>query len=283
MISVLILTYNEEANIADCIGSLPWRGDVHVLDSQSTDRTIAIAISLGARVTVKSFEGYATQRNAGLALPFKHEWIVMLDADERMTPELAIEIEKATASAAVGVAMFRVRRRDMFMGRWLRRSSGYPTWFPRVFRRGRAKVQREINETYLADGEVRQLIGHLNHFPFNNGIDWWFDRHNRYSAMEARLLLDGRRAPVAFPSATDPARRRAALKALAYRLPLRPYAAFLYLYVVRGGFLDGRPGWVYANMRLAYEIMINAKVAYRRYSEGADTGSSAKRPLRLEA
>ena len=264
MISCLILTLNESENIEACIQSLPWRDDVHILDSESSDKTAEIAMASGARVTTCSFKGYASQRNTGLLLPFNNEWIVMLDADERMTPELAAEIEREIATAQSDVAMFRVRRRDMFMGRWLKRSSGYPTWFPRVLRRGRVRVEREINEVYVPDGIARQLQGHIDHYPFNKGMDWWFDRHNRYSTMEAKLLL-GRREQVSPGTASkDPGARRAALKALAYRLPLRPYLVFFYLYFVRGGFLDGKPGWVYANMRLAYEIMIDAKAAFTK-------------------
>jgi len=264
LISTLILTYNEDANIADCIASLPWRGDVHVLDSQSTDSTADIAVSSGAIVTTRTFDGYASQRNAGLSLPFQNEWIVMLDADERMTPELAADIEREISAAGSDVAMYRVRRRDIFMGRWLKRSSGYPTWFPRVFRRGHVTVEREINETYTSSGKALQLEGHLDHYPFNKGIDWWFERHNRYSAMEAKLLLAKDGASAVPSRKGDPAARRAAAKAFAYSLPLRPYLIFVYLYLLRGGFLDGRPGWVFANMRLAYEIMIDAKVAYSK-------------------
>lgn len=269
MISALILTYNEESNIEQCICSLPWKDDIHVLDSHSDDRTVEIASALGAQVTARSFDGYASQRNAGLVLPFKNDWLVMLDADERMTPDLADEIERALAAAAPDIVMFRVRRRDIFMGRWLKRSSGYPTWFPRVFRRGRVTVEREINETYVPQGRALQLSGHLDHYPFNNGIDWWFERHNRYSRMEAKLLLARSDRAVPLSSRADPTERRAALKVFAYRLPLRPYIVFVYLYLIRGGFLDGRPGWIYANMRLAYEIMINSKVAYLEHSRRA--------------
>lgn len=264
MLSVLVLTLNEEVNLPKVISSLPdaWRVDVHVLDSGSSDRTVELAASLGAKLTAHSFEGYATQRNVGLALPFAYEWIVMLDADERMTPELAAEIEREIATAAPEVAMFRVRRRDIFMGRWLRRSSGYPTWFPRIIRRNRVRVEREINEVYVPVGIAKQLLGHIDHYPFNKGVDWWFERHNRYSAMEAQLLVEKRDRVAVSGDSSDPGVRRAALKALAYKLPFRPYIAFMYLYLLRGGFLDGRAGWVYANMRLAYEIMIDAKTAY---------------------
>ncbi len=264
MISVLILTFNEEINIAGCIGSLPWHTDIHVLDSCSTDRTRAIAGASSAKVTVREFTHYADQRNFGLALPFIHDWIVMLDADERMTPDLAAEIENVLATVDANVAMFRVRRKDIFMGRWLRRSSGYPTWFARVIRRGRVRVEREINEIYSADGIALPLRGHIEHYPFNKGLEWWFTRHNSYSTAEARLLLAGERERFRIIDllSRDPARRRAAQKGIASRVPGRPFLAFLYLYVVRLGFLDGRAGYRYATMRLAYEIMIDAKAEY---------------------
>lgn len=267
MLSVLILTLDEEINVADCIGSLPWKSDVHVLDSASTDATQSIARSCGAKVTVRRFTNYADQRNAGLALPFACEWIVMLDADERMTPELAAEIEARIADARPETAMFLVRRKDMFLGRWLRRSSGYPTWFCRVVRRGRVRVEREINEVYVADGGTVQLTGHIEHYPFNKGMEWWFARHNAYSTAEARLLVErqGRAPRLIDVLARDPTQRRAALKGLAYRMPGRPFLIFLYLYVVRLGFLDGNPGYRFATMRLAYEIMIDAKVAASRF------------------
>jgi glycosyltransferase involved in cell wall biosynthesis len=267
MISVLILTYNEDVNIAKCIESLPWRGDVHVLDSQSCDRTVEIATEMGAKVFSRPFVNYAEQRNFGLALPFAHDWIVMLDADERMTAELADEINRRVAGAAEQDVMFQVRRHDMFMGRWLKRASGYPTWFPRIFRRGRVHVEREINEIYMADGIVSQLGGHLDHYPFDKGLEWWFERHNRYSTMEARILSAEnleRSWSIGPLFSRNPGTRRSAFKALTYRLPLRPYLIFVYLLIVRGGIWDGRPGFVFASMRLAYEIMIDAKMAYAR-------------------
>jgi glycosyltransferase involved in cell wall biosynthesis len=267
MISILILTLDEEINIADCIGSLPWRSDVHVLDSGSTDRTQEIARGLGAKITERRFTTYSGQRNFGLALPFANEWIVMIDADERITPELASEIETAIAAADPDTAMFSVRRKDMFMGRWLRRSSGYPSWFPRVMRRGRVRVEREVNELYVCEGVAQELHEHLIHYPFNKGIDWWFERHNRYSAAEAKLLLSGRKEGSSGWSplfARDPLRRRAAMKRLAYSLPFRPILTFFYLYFARFGFLDGRAGYQFACMRMAYEVMIDAKATVMR-------------------
>lgn len=268
MISVLILTLDEEINIGECIASLPWRDNVYVLDSGSRDRTQEIALGLGAQVIERPFTNYADQRNFGLALPFQYEWIMMIDADERVTPELASEIEKRICAATKNIDMFRVRRKDIFMGRWLRRSSGYPTWFPRVMRRGRVGVDREINETYVCDGAIAELSGHLIHYPFKKGVDWWFERHSRYASAEAELLLRGQQAVKNSWSdiVWDHSGRRAFLKRLAYSLPFRPFLVFIYLYFFRLGFLDGSPGYHFASMRMAYEIMIDSKKAYRQSS-----------------
>lgn len=264
MISVLILTKNEEVNIGPCIGAIPWRDDIWVLDSGSSDRTVAIATQMGARIHQRTFTDYADQRNFGLSLPFANDWILMLDSDERMTPGLAEEIERKIKSASATTAIFRVRRRDIFMGRWLRRSSGYPTWFPRVFRKGQVRVERPINEVYTTEGTIEILDHDLIHHPFNKGIDWWFERHNCYSSAEAELLTEKNNFSansIANLVSKDPLMRRAALKTLFYRLPARPFLAFFYLYIARFGFLDGRAGYHYATMRMAYEIMIDAKVA----------------------
>jgi glycosyltransferase involved in cell wall biosynthesis len=268
--SVLILTYNEAVNIAACIGSLPWHDDVHVLDSGSTDETATIAERMGATVHFRTFTNYADQRNFGFSLPFRHDWIVMLDADERMSADLAAEIDRFLVRAGSEFAMARVRRKDIFMGRWLQRSSGYPTWFTRIVRRGRVRVERDVNEEYVPDGRVEALAGHILHYPFNKGIDWWFERHNRYSTMEAeRLQMERSSARIAFSDAfaRDAARRRACLKQILYRIPGRHIVVFLYLYVFRLGFLDGRPGYTYALMRAAYEIMIDAKMTANRMTE----------------
>jgi len=275
MLSVLILTYNEELNVEDCIRSLPWTGDVWVLDSGSTDGTATIAERCGAKVVERPFSGYASQRNYGLSLPFGNDWIVMLDADERMTPELAAEIERRVREAADDIAMFRVRRKDLVVGKWLKRSSGYPTWFPRVFRKGRVCVKREINEVYASDGRAIQLNEHIEHLPMSKGIEWWFDRHNRYSSEEARLLLktSGKLEHEGWQAErlTDPARRRQLMKTILYHLPFRPALVFLYLYVVRLGFLDGKAGFAFCRMRLAYELMIDVKVAFWRSSLGVQS------------
>lgn len=282
MISVLILTLDEEVNLEGCLESIPWRDDVHVLDSGSTDRTREIAQGLGAKVHTRPFDTYARQRNHGLALPFAHPWVLMIDADERLSPELADEIARRLPGIDESVAGFRVRRKDMLMGRWLRRSSGYPTWFPRLFRKGRVSVKRDINEEYEIDGEYDELREHLVHMPFNKGMAWWFARHNRYSTMEAATLASEQHTrPFRLRGlcARDPFVRRASMKQLAYRLPARPALIFLYLYVLRFGFLDGKPGLAFASMRFCYEIMISTKLQEAERRTAVDAPDAAREAL----
>lgn len=266
-VSILILTLNEEINLPACIDSCGWSDDIVVFDSMSKDRTLQVAQEKGARIFQRQFDNYAAQRNAALAtVDYKHPWVLMVDADERVTPELAREIAKALDGATADVAMFRMRRKDYFLGKWLRRSSGYPTWFGRLVRVGRIRVEREVNEEYIADGTVQYLDAHLHHYPFNNGIAYWFERHNRYSTMEAAAKASVRNQPIAMAALMggDPIDRRRVLKQVLYRMPLRPMIIFLYLYIVRLGILDGRAGFHFSRMRAAYEMLIDLKVIEAR-------------------
>lgn len=265
-LSILILTLNEECNLADCIRSVSEADDIVVLDSFSSDRTVTIAEEMGVRVIQRRFDNYAAQRNAGLnETSYKHPWVLMVDADERVTPELWAEMKKAIETAEPMVSMFHMRRKDYWFRQWLRRSSGYPTWFGRLVRVGHVTVEREINEQYVAHGESRFLNEHLLHYPFNKKVAYWLERHNRYSSMEANTLAGERREKIAIRGlwSTTPIVRRKTLKQIAYRLPGRPLLVFLYLCVVRGGFLDGLAGLRYCILRAIYEYMIDLKVKER--------------------
>jgi glycosyltransferase involved in cell wall biosynthesis len=262
-VSILILTLNEETNLADCLDSCAWSDDIVVFDSMSTDSSREIALARGARVVERRFDDYAAQRNAALSMvTYAHPWVLMLDADERVPPELADEIARSIVSASPDTVMYRMRRKDFFLGRWLRRSSGYPTWFGRLVRVGRVHVEREVNEEYVADGHVEHLDAHLYHYPFNKGIAFWYERHNRYSGLEAVAKIRTRREPILIGAlfGADPTARRRALKQIGYRLPLRPLIMFLYFYVFRLGVLDGRAGWYFSLMRASYEMSIDLKV-----------------------
>lgn len=263
MISVVILTKNEERDIAACLDSVSWSDDIVVVDSGSDDATTQVAEQMGARVFYRQFDNFAAQRSWALeATELRNSWVLMVDADERVTPELRDEIMGSVREAPVDVAMFRMRRKDFLFGKWLRRSSGYPTWFGRLFRNGQIRILREINEEYIAAGRVVHLRHHLEHFPFSKGFEHWIKKHNTYSSMEAALLISGGGRTWHFSEllAVDPVRRRRALKAFAFSLPARPIIVFIYLYIVRLGFLDGTAGFAFCALRAVYEWFIDLKV-----------------------
>lgn len=261
-VSVMILTLNEETNLHDCLASLAWSDDIVVFDSFSTDRTCEIAETAGARAVQRSFDNWSTHQNWAVAnISFKHPWVLYMDADERCTVELR---DEALAAAKLDSphAAFRVRRKDYFMGRWLKHAQLYPTWLVRLFRPEKIRYERLVNPVATVDGTIGELAAHIDHYPFSHGIAHWIARHNKYSDMEAVEAVKAR-AQVAFEmsdlASGDPNVRRRALKEIFFRLPARPAVKFLYYYVWRCGFLDGRPGFTYATLQAFYEYMIECK------------------------
>ncbi len=263
MVSVLILTRNEEQDLPGCLDTVSWSDDVHVFDSYSNDRTVEIATAWGAKVVQRAFDSYSSHRNAAFArLRFRHPWVLLLDADERVTPALAAAIERAAVEDDPAVAAYRVRRRDFLWGTWLRHAQISP-FYIRLVRPELARYTREINEVLEIAGEVGELEGTLDHYPFSKGIAHWLRKHNRYSTMEAELIAGG--GGLRQPSlklalrSRDFHERRLHQKALFYRLPGRPLLKWLYMVVARGAFLDGRAGMTYATLQSFYEYMIVLK------------------------
>ena len=167
-VSVLILTLNEEFNLPHCLDSLQWCDDVVVLDSGSQDATQKLAGDWGARVVERPFDNYASQRNFGLKeIDYKHHWVLMVDSDEETPRDLVAEINQAIESCGEVTTLFRIRRKDHLLGRWIKHSSGYPTWFGRLMKIGHVRVERSINEEYVTDGKISYLEAHLHHYPFN--------------------------------------------------------------------------------------------------------------------
>ena len=260
-VSALILTLNEELNIAACLDSLSWCDDIVVLDSHSTDGTRTIAAQKGARTVTRAFDNWSAHQNWAVSnIEFRHPWVLYLDADERCTPELAADVMRA-ASAAAPQSAFRVRRKDMFMGRWLKHAQLYPTWLVRLFRPTRIRYERLVNPVAMVDGPTGVLEGHIIHHPFSHGISHWLARHNRYSDLEAAEALKARGEHWTFRAlwSRDPNEQRRALKDLFFRLPARPAIKFLYYYLWRRGVLDGRAGLTYATLQAIYEYMIACK------------------------
>ena len=263
MISVLILTRNEQRDLPGCLASVAWCDDVHVFDSFSTDETVPIARAAGAHVRQRIFDDYATHRNAALtSLPFKYSWVFLLDADERPTPELSRELLRSAASAPDDISGFRLRRRDFLFGTWLKHAQISP-YYIRLVRPGRSRYTRAINEVLEVEGRIADLVHPLDHYPFSKGIAHWIDKHNVYSTLEAELIH--RQQGLQNPSLKTALRgsdfhtRRLHQKALFYRTPGRPLIKWLYMMFVRGAILDGPAGFTYATLQSIYEYLIVLK------------------------
>jgi glycosyltransferase involved in cell wall biosynthesis len=261
-ISVLILTLNEETNLPRCLESVRWSDDVVVFDSHSSDATLEIARASGARVFTRRFDNERDHRAASLRVGFKYPWVYNPDADEIAENALAREMLDVVARPGLAEVAFRMRRKDMFMGRWLRHSSLYPTWLMRLFRPEALRFERTINLRYVVNGPEGRLRHHIVHHSFGKGLEPWFDKHNRYSSAEAREALEnlgGDGLPLRGLLCRDAVERRRALKELWFHLPCRPMARFLYTFLFRGGFLDGAAGFTYARLMSFYEYMIDLK------------------------
>lgn len=263
MISILVLTKNEQQDLPGCLESVAWSDDIHVYDSNSTDKTVEIAESFGAKVTSRPFDNWASHQNWGLQhIKFKHAWVFYIDADERMTPELATEVQ-SIVNDAKDIVAFRVQRRDFYLGTWLKHVQTSP-FYMRLFQPNKMRYERMVNPISIADGPVGKLKGYLDHFPFSKGVTHWIERHNSYSTFEARQIIENRKNHAEFSfikafSAKDFHERRFNQKELFYRLPCRPLIKFLLLYVLKLGFLDGKAGFNYAILQSIYEHFIVIK------------------------
>lgn len=264
-VSILVLTKNEQQDLPGCLESVAWSSDIVVYDSCSTDLTQDIALSAGARIIERPFDNWASHQNWGLRnISFLYPWVFYIDADERLAPEAVAELQFIANSTDPKFVAYRIRRRDFFQGRQLSHVQASP-WYIRFFRPEFVHYKRLVNPLTVVDGAVGDLQHPLDHFPFSKGLSHWISRHNSYSTFEAQQILQNRatqepfRLPAAFLE-RDFNRRRYHQKELFYRLPARPLIKFLFLYVMKRGFLDGRPGFTYALLQSIYEAMIVLKI-----------------------
>lgn len=258
-VSILVFTLNEELNINHCLDSLVWCDDVNVVDSFSSDNTVQICRARGIPTVQHVFEGFGTQRNWALReIPLKHDWVLILDADERVPEDLASELNSLAEIAPKHVDAYRLRRRLHLWGTWLRHSSLYPTWVVRFVRRNRVLyVNRGHSETQTVEGDIGELRGHLideNH----KALETWFERQFRYSRQEAKYELEAKGISPRWSDliSMDPMHRRAIIRKIASVLPCRGFFYFLYCYFFRYGFLDGKNGFMYCRMKAMYQGMI---------------------------
>ena len=273
-VSVLVLTRDEELNIAQCLEGVRWAAEVFVVDSLSADGTVEIARGLGAKVYPHAFEGYARQRNWALDhLPFSCEWVLMLDADERVPQPLAEEIRRVVSQDSNPCAGYYIAFRNFFLGRWLKHGGLYPTWLLRLYKRSAARIEeRPVNEHVILDGAAGYLTQPFDHRD-QRPLSDWVAKQDRYAGLEADEYLaekyrGGFSRSIPADRVGSQAQRKRWIKLRVWnRLPLlvRPFLFFLRNYVFKAGFLDGRQGFIYHILWSFWvRFLIDVKIIERR-------------------
>lgn len=270
MFSIYILTHNEEIDIAACIESALLSDDIIVVDSCSSDRTVEIASRYPVRIVQHAFESHGKQRTWMLqSVPALHEWVYILEADERMTPALFAECLQAIQSQEwIG---YYVAERVIFMNRWIRRSTQYPRYQMRLFRKEKVWfTDYGHTEREVCDGPTGFLKETYPHHTCSKGLSRWIEKHNRYSTDEAtetlRQMENGSVNWRHLFFGSSEVERRRALKDLSQRLPFRPLLRFFYMYFLLGGFLDGQAGFAWCTLQAFYEYLILLKVWEMKYN-----------------
>ena len=252
-LSVFVLTFNEEANLENCLKSLAPAGEVHIVDSFSTDRTLEIARGFGATVWQHKFTTFGAQRNWALnEIPFQYPWLFGLDADHQVTPELWQELKEVLPNTPASVGGFFTKRRQFFKGRRIR-FGGMNQYKLKLFRREGAKYdEEELDDRVYIQGETRCLENDIIEDNANeNAIHFWIEKHNRYAtklALEEVRIRNGEKRFLLKPNFWgNPNERILSLKMKWYRMPLlvRPFLYFFYRYFLRLGFLDGKEGFIF--------------------------------------
>ncbi|MBE8992824.1 glycosyltransferase family 2 protein [Microcystis aeruginosa] len=275
-VSVLIPAKNEESNLPACLESVARADEVFVVDSQSSDHSIEISTNYGANVVQFYFNGrWPKKKNWSLDnLPFRNEWVLIVDCDERITPELWDEI--ATVIQDPNYNGYYLNRRVFFLGQWIRYGGKYPDWNLRLFKHKSGRYENlntedipntgdnEVHEHVILDGKVGYLKNDMLHIDFRD-IYHWLERHNRYSNWEARVyynILTGNdeSGTIGAHLFGDAVQRKRFLKKIWVKLPFKPLLRFILFYFIRLGFLDGKAGYIYGRLLSQYEYQIGVKL-----------------------
>ncbi|MCI4679531.1 glycosyltransferase family 2 protein [Rhodoblastus acidophilus] len=292
-LAVIILTFNEEKHVARAISSVAGlASEIFVIDSGSTDRTANIARALGATVLENKFVNYAKQFQWALDhAPIHSGWIMRLDADEILEPELVAEIAERLPALPATIVGVNLRRRHVFLGRWIRHGGRYPLILLRIFRRGRGRIEnRWMDEHLIVRGGSTIEFRHDFSDANLNDLSFFTDKHNRYATREAIDVLNRKYGldPSTDLLSVEGTSRQASLKravkeGIYNRLPLwaGPLLYFLYRYIVRFGFLDGREGAIYHFLQgFWYRFLVAAKVEeYERALRGLDSPEAKRKTL----
>lgn len=273
MISVVILTQNEERDLPRCLDALRWCNDLHVVDSGSSDQTISITRKFGAHIYEHPFASFGAQRNWCLDhCNIKHPWILFLDADEVANPEFVKAMFEAVAQTPASTAGFYCCWKFIYEDQWLKRCDSFPKWQFRLLRKGSARFtdfghgQKEGEVT----GPIEYLPVPYDHHGLSKGIGRWLDRHNRYATLEADARLS---APINWRNvfSSHGSKRNQALKPIVSRLPCWPLMRFVAAYIFSLGFLEGRPAFVYCVNLAYYEFLIRIKMREKKLMQSHNT------------
>lgn len=265
MISVLILTKNEEQDLPGCLASVAWCDDIQLFDSFSDDETIEIAKNAGALITQRKFDNWSAHQNWGLAnIKFKYSWVLYIDADERVSASLYNAIQALKLDSTSDYVAYELRRRDFaWNGKWLKHAQMSP-FYLRLFRPEKMRYERLVNPVSIPDGKVSKVSGYLDHYPFSKGFKYWIQRHLGYADMEALTRFNDLENGTSFSLrkavfSDDFTEKRCHQKGIFYSLPGRPIIKWFYMVVVRRAFLDGKAGITYATLQAIYEYFIVLK------------------------
>lgn len=240
-LSVILITKNEEQNVAECLASIRWANEIIVVDAESTDRTVEIARTFTPHVFIEPWAGFAMAKQFALDRA-TGEWILWIDADERVTDELAEELHAVIATNDASMNAYRIARRAFFLGKWIRHCGWYPGYVVRLFRRSAARFSdHDVHEEVLVDGSIGTLKSDMLHYT-DRDLAHYFQKFNRYTSLAAdRSHHDGKRASV-------------------FDIMLRPGWMFLRMYFFKLGFLDGMHGFVLSVLSASYVLTKYAKL-----------------------
>jgi glycosyltransferase involved in cell wall biosynthesis len=267
-LSLIVPCKNEQTNLLRCLNSVVWIEEKFVVDSQSSDKTVEIAKSIGAKVVQFEYQGgWPKKKNWALEnLPLSHEWVLILDADEYLPPEAEEEIRKIVTNPDEKHAGYWINRRYFFLGKPLKHAY-FPNWNLRLFKHKHGRYEKitdlttdsgdhEIHEHVVVKGSTGKLKSIMDHHAFPT-IDSFVEKHNRYSNWEAIVESSAKDDETALQHEAVKGKRR--LRRIFRKLPFRPTLRFLYVFLWQGGILDGWPGYVFARLHAQYEFLSVAK------------------------
>lgn len=280
-IAIIIPIKNEASNLPRCLASVRWADQIFVVDSQSTDGSADIAQSFGATTVQFHMKGaWPKKKNWSLDhLPFRHEWVFILDADEVLPAETEQEFRAIVSDPNHPIDGYWINRRFNFMGKWLRHAY-YPNWNLRLFRHRLGRYEQmtdshthsgdnEVHEHIVISGKTGRLRAEMDHYAFPS-VDVFVEKHNRYSNWEAHVAVSGKLDTGKLQHAHVGWRRR--LRAVSQPLPFRPFMRFCYVYFWQRGFLDGREGYYFARLHGIYEFLAIAKTYELRKKQPQPNG-----------